>query len=205
MTYSDVITLLMTFFILLLTFATNEPESFVQMQTVMFGGGSATGLVGDRTDSLDSDAIVLRQRPRSARLAIRGSEMPPIYSDPDYASISGGLEALEDANDEDELAEYVIMASLLQLVDEDGSLSDLGHRQFSAMGQQLRNLPLGVRMEVTSSSRVPAAMSLIQYLIDEQHVLPGRISASIAQDALPSPHSLRITIDRLLVERSDGT
>ena len=34
MTYSDVITLLMTFFILLLTFATNEPESFERMHSI---------------------------------------------------------------------------------------------------------------------------------------------------------------------------
>ena len=44
-TYSDTITLLMTFFILLLTFATSEPEKFQQLQSVMFGGSRATGMV----------------------------------------------------------------------------------------------------------------------------------------------------------------
>ena len=48
MTYSDVITLLMTFFILLMTFATNEPERFERMQVSMFGGSGATGLAGRR-------------------------------------------------------------------------------------------------------------------------------------------------------------
>ena len=46
MTFSDVITLLMTFFILLLTFATNEPESFSRIETSMFGGGG-TGTISD--------------------------------------------------------------------------------------------------------------------------------------------------------------
>ena len=32
MTYSDVITLMMTFFILLLTFSTSDPERFEQMK-----------------------------------------------------------------------------------------------------------------------------------------------------------------------------
>jgi len=44
MTYSDVITLLMTFFILLMTFSTTEPENFGRMQVVMFGGGNSSGV-----------------------------------------------------------------------------------------------------------------------------------------------------------------
>ena len=48
MTFSDVITLLMTFFILLLTFASNTPEKFEQVQVSMFSGGGATGIVGRR-------------------------------------------------------------------------------------------------------------------------------------------------------------
>lgn len=204
MTYSDVITLLMTFFILLLTFATNEPERFFQMQSVMFGGGSATGVVGQRVDSLDRDTIVLRQRPRSGRLTVRGSEMPPTYSDPDYGSLSGGLEALTEANEEDEYSEYVIVASLTQLVGEDGTLSELAQRQFSEMGRQLRAMPLGVRMEVSDASRLPAVMSLVQFLSVEQLVPLGRISTAIARDGRLAPGDVRITIDRFLMEQRDG-
>ena len=67
MTYSDVITLLMTFFILLLTFASSEPEKFRRMQSVMFGGASGTGSAGGELDALDNDAYVLRQRPPASR------------------------------------------------------------------------------------------------------------------------------------------
>ncbi|MEZ6145736.1 MAG: flagellar motor protein MotB [Planctomycetaceae bacterium] len=66
MTYSDVITLLMTFFILLLTFATNEPENFERMQVAMFGGGSATGLAGHNDEAIDRDSLLLRIRPKTA-------------------------------------------------------------------------------------------------------------------------------------------
>ena len=44
LTYTDVITLLMTFFILLLTFATSEPEFLSKVQVVAFGGGGSTGV-----------------------------------------------------------------------------------------------------------------------------------------------------------------
>ena len=80
MTYSDVITLMMTFFILLLTFATNEPESYEQMQASMFGGAGAMGIAGDILE--ENDAVLMRQRLRLGRATDRGSEMPPMESSP---------------------------------------------------------------------------------------------------------------------------
>ena len=55
MTYSDVITLLMTFFILLLTFATTEPERFEKSISSTFAKGAATGTVGNKIDDIDKD------------------------------------------------------------------------------------------------------------------------------------------------------
>src|SRR5690554_3110819 len=94
-TYSDVITLLMTFFILLLTFATSEPEKFEQMQTTMYGSSGARGMLDKARESKDRDSLLVRQRPNSARIAVRGSEMPPIYSDPVLQSLSKGMKSLE--------------------------------------------------------------------------------------------------------------
>ncbi|MDG2469722.1 MAG: flagellar motor protein MotB [Pirellulaceae bacterium] len=48
LTYCDVIILLMTFFVLLLTFASTEPERFEQIQKTLFSGAGSTGLVGER-------------------------------------------------------------------------------------------------------------------------------------------------------------
>ena len=44
MTFSDVITLLMTFFILLLTFATNTPETFDRLRIAEVGTDFIDGL-----------------------------------------------------------------------------------------------------------------------------------------------------------------
>ncbi len=83
MTYSDVITLLMTFFILLLTFSTNEPEFLDTIRISMFGGTGATGVAGVREDGMERDSYVVRVRPSLARMVMRGSEMPPISDDVD--------------------------------------------------------------------------------------------------------------------------
>ena len=96
MTYSDVITLLMTFFILLLTFATSEPESFERMQMTVFGGGGATGIAGETDTPLDKDAIVARFRPKSSRVTVRGSETPPRDREPVSTSLAKGLEGLHE-------------------------------------------------------------------------------------------------------------
>ncbi len=94
-TYSDVITLMMTFFILLLTFATSEPENFVQMQVAVFQGSGGSGVAGKAESSVDQDSIVYRERPSSGRRTKRGSESPPQETDPTFASMDKGLKGME--------------------------------------------------------------------------------------------------------------
>ena len=72
MTFSDVITLLMTFFILLLTFATNEPEAYDQMTQSMFGASGASG-VASEIDTNTKDSLLMRERTRVGRSTKRGS------------------------------------------------------------------------------------------------------------------------------------
>ena len=195
MTFSDVITLLMTFFILLLTFASSETEKFQRMQTVMFGGGSATGVVGDRLGIHDKDAYVMRQRPLAARRTLRGSEMPPIYSDASLESVAGGLEALDQPTESDERTRYAILASLPLLVDEDGTLSPLGRRQFTQLAQQVRRLAMEATLEFSGPSWQPRVMSLREFLVTEGHVPVAQVRVASGGAPLPAPHFLRIVID----------
>ena len=94
MTFSDVITLLMTFFILLLTFATNTPETFDRLQVTMFGGGGSTGFVSE-VEGMDRDELLTRMRARVGRTTAAGSAMPPLYSDPTFASLEKNFAGLE--------------------------------------------------------------------------------------------------------------
>ena len=123
-TYSDVITLLMTFFILLLTFASSEPESFERMQVSLFGGGGATGIAGPPQGPMEKDAIALRERPRSSRMTNRGSEMPAIHKDPALKSLSEGIKGMEETNQNlMDLSHSIRMPTNL-LVSDDGEVTE---------------------------------------------------------------------------------
>ncbi len=196
-TYSDTITLLMTFFILLLTFATNEPEKFQQLQSVMFGGSRATGMVGSNAEANEKTSMVLRQRPHSARLTLRGSEMPPLYDDAALESVSRGLEGLNDRSQDEDLDRFEIVVSLPVLIDEDGNLSPLGDRQLTALAKQLRRQNMTTLIE-TPADQVSRATALAMFFAAEEHVIPGRVSIMLSPDR--DERNTRIVMTRIISE-----
>jgi len=175
MTYSDVITLLMTFFILLLTFATNEPEHFSRMQVAAFGGGSSSGIAGKNDEPFDQDAILSRIRPQSARLTTRGSETPPIETDPSYQSLDGGVESLKNPHELADADRLSITIPLPVMIDEDGNVTAVGHQQLRMISTQMRRMPLDVKLEVRRSENVDACLALANALIKRGNIAPGRV------------------------------
>ncbi|APZ94129.1 flagellar motor protein MotB [Fuerstiella marisgermanici] len=182
MTYSDVITLLMTFFILLLTFATNEPEFFAKVKVVSFGGGGSTGVAGDSTKLLDNDAIVLRERPNSAAISIRGSETPPVHENPALQSVSRGLKSLENT---DALADAsrVRIETLLAIVQDDkGEITTQGVTQLRMLAKQLKSQPLVCQILVSDPDLAEFAVTMAAILTDEDGlgIVPGRVPGRVA-------------------------
>ncbi len=194
MTYSDVITLLMTFFILLLTFATNEPENFERMQVAMFGGGSASGVAGRNDEALDRDSLLLRMRPDSARLTLRGSEMPSIYADPQRESLDRGLKTLEQPHELADADRLSISMPLSTLVD-DGTVTELGELQMRMIAAQMRRLPLEVRLEVSNAELVKDGLLLADQLVRKGQIATFRIGVSIRHSPT-SVAQLRISLTR---------
>ena len=196
MTYSDVITLLMTFFILLLTFATDQPEKFERLQTAMFGGGGGTGIAGESHGAVERDAVLLRQRPRSGRLTIRGSEMPPLYSDASLESLAQGIEGLEDSDEVDAMDAHSIYIPIALLVDGNGQITGLGQHYLRMLARQLRKLPYDVTFQLARRPDVSKAMALAQHLMKVESVRPGSIGVGLLtlQDA--SGRSVRIDLIR---------
>ena len=176
MTYSDVITLLMTFFILLLTFATNEPEFFSQVKVVSFGGGGSTGMAGDAESMLDKDAIVVRERPNSAAITTRGSETPPVHEDPALQSVSRGLKSLENPDALADAERVKIEASLSLIRDHLGEITENGVTQLQMLARQLKSQPLGLHILVSDDDAVEFCVTMAAIMTDEFGVVPGRIS-----------------------------
>lgn len=176
MTFSDVITLLMTFFILLLTFATNQPETFERMQVAMFAGGGATGIAGPSQKPLDQDSILLRMRPRSGRITMRGAEMPPVNSDPVLQSLAKGLQGLEEEERRDLATSHAASIPLSLLVDESNGVTAMGKQQLKMLARHVRRKPFNVELLVSNAADLERAHVLAWSLHQRDMVEIKKIS-----------------------------
>lgn len=198
MTYSDVITLLMTFFILLLTFASDEPETFERMKVSMFGGKGSVGLAGDNLDAMDQESIAVRLRPRVSRLTMRGSETPPMYTDPALESLDLGLKELEESSDLAGLKRFVLEPPFSAFVDESGMLTAIAEQHLRLFAAQMQRLPLEIKFEVAEAADLDGVMKMCEVLAHQFRVRSGSVSAGIASRGNRPPRGLRITVTRVL-------
>ena len=197
MTYSDVITLLMTFFILLLTFATNEPEKFERMQVSMFGGAGATGIAGEAADSRERDALVVRQRPHAGRISLRGSEMPPQTSDPTLETLGNGLKSLDEQPEHQTFDSYLFQAQLELFADGQNNVTPIGKQRLQMIATQMYAMPFDVRFDVNTPGDADKAFALAEYMVEQAGIKPGRVSISIHPSETPRPPgNLRIELRR---------
>jgi hypothetical protein len=79
LTYGDSVTLLVTFFVLLLTFSTPNPEDFQQLATGLCQGARALGVFGGTFEgnSMGPD----QRRLMAGRLDAQGAETAPVHGD----------------------------------------------------------------------------------------------------------------------------
>ncbi len=208
MTYSDVITLLMTFFILLLTFATTEPERFEKTLTSTFANGAATGTVGAKLDAMDNDAWVSRIRPPASRIAMRGAEMPPITQRPASESFGEGLRSLnEEEAKQNEMTSHSFDVPYAQLFDSDDQLTANGKLVCQMLAGQLRELPFQAAIQFAQPERSKQLVKMTQFLFDTQKTRPGQVSLNLIVPTEARPlavDSVRITIKRFL-ENAEST
>ena len=178
MTYSDVITLLMTFFILLLTFASNEPEKFERMKVSMFGGGGSAGIAGRTEEAVDRESLLLRFRPQLSRLTQRGTETPPMDTDAGRESLDRGLRALDERNDLAQKQRLSFSVARTLIVGPDGEPTTIGLHHLRLLANQLRTLPLQLQIAVPDAKDLPAALRMAELLTHGFQVPLGRVSVS---------------------------
>lgn len=201
MTYSDVITLMMTFFILLLTFSTSEPETFEQMQIATFGSGGGTGSAGDNHFPIDRDSLLVRYRPRTARSVLRGSETLPHETDPVQDSVAKGLKSLEQP-DELAAAERVGVETPIALLrNSDGTLTNIAKQQLHMLSLQLSKLPLEVEFQVSQPETTEFAVALAQHLFEREQIPPGRVSVGVVEESALPAGKVRMVMTRILRQK----
>ncbi|MFT5300121.1 MAG: chemotaxis protein MotB [Mariniblastus sp.] len=182
MTYSDVITLLMTFFILLLTFATTEPERFEKSVSSTFSKGAATGTAGAKLDGMVKDSFVNRLRPPAARIAMRGAEMPPIDRAPASATFGAGLRSLtEEESKPNELTSHGFKVPISKMFDSQGELTSAGRMICKMMSKQLLELPFQAAVQFSNPKDAPKLAGMMSYLFDIEKTRPGQVAMSLVK------------------------
>lgn len=200
MTYSDVITLLMTFFILLLTFATTEPERFEKSVSSTFSAGAATGTTGKKMDGNNLDSFVNRLRPPAARIAMRGAEMPPIVREPAKATFGEGLKSLDDEEEkQNELTSHAFEVPAVRLFDSSGKLTSYGQLISKMLSQQLSDLPFHASIQFSDDQHAKPISDMMEFLFDMEKTRPGQVAI-----ARVKPTNLPTTNIRFLVKRFTG-
>lgn len=197
MTYSDVITLLMTFFILLLTFATTEPERFEKSISTMFASGSATGIAGEKMKQIDRDSFVNRLRVPASRIAMRGASMPPITHEPADETFGKGLRMLNDEEQkENELTSHYFDIPLSTLFEREGGLSEAGITTLRQLSHQLREMPFRANIcYVDRDIAIPVA-EILHYMFHIEKTRPGQVGMSLIQARDLPPRRIRVVIER---------
>lgn len=194
MTYSDVITLMMTFFILLLTFSTSDPERFEQMKVSVFGASGSSGLVGKPPEGMEKDSWSVRIRPRSARLTDRGSETPPITKDSPLKSVGKGLAGLADEEQRKitEVIELTIPGK--SLGSSAGELYEFGIHNLKILANTIRNHDYYVTVEFNQDSQMPRALASLAFLLQSDGVQADQVA--ICQDRFEglAPEDIRLVL-----------
>ena len=175
-TYSDMITLLMACFIMIITFASKEPEKYGQKKDSLVGGEGGNGVVGTAKKSDNNDSVIWREKPGISRTGKGISEMPSLYSDPEMPTTAEILRALDVPLVGKLKDSFDIRLPLAMLFGTDGKLSSSATELMHAFGRHLRMLPYNLQIQVDDPKRVSQAMDLAQFLMLKESVHPSRLA-----------------------------
>lgn len=197
-TYCDMITLLMVFFVLMLTFSSKNQNKFPMRRDSLLYGTMGRGITAPRPNSPDFDSIVWRQCTAQARQDELGSETPPQFSDPVSDLTSRVLQLLEAGTDKNLADSYSTQFLLALLLESDHNLSPTGLQLMNLVARNLRPLPYDVYLEVDKPGHVPQAVILARYLSEKGGIHPGRLGVGIRPGGDPLQGRVRLVFSRRL-------
>jgi chemotaxis protein MotB len=177
-TYSDMITLLMTLFIVIVTFGSKEQDKGVKKLDSVVGGQGGTGVAGPTGQGIGRDSVMVRMSPLG-RMVYSGSQTPPSYSDPSTQPVGTALKALKEAPLGHLSDNFAFRVPSSFLFDTAGKLSPSGTTFLRSMANAVRRLPFDVQVRVGSKSRAAAAAKVVQYLFADASLFPGRLGVGI--------------------------
>jgi chemotaxis protein MotB len=177
-TYSDMITLLMTLFIVIVTFGSKEQDKGSKKLDSVVGGAGGTGAVGPTGQGVGRDSVMVRISPLG-RMVYSGSQTPPLYSDPSSPPVGAALKALKETPIGQLSDNFAFRVPFSFLFDGAGKLSPSGMTFLRSVANAVRTLPFELQVRVGSKSKAAAAAKVVQYLFSNASLFPGRLGVGI--------------------------
>jgi chemotaxis protein MotB len=181
-TYCDMITLLIAFFICIMTFASQEngKEHHRKLHDSLLYGEGGSGIAGPAHAGPDQDAVVWRQLLLTADLRHSGSRTPPLYSDPALGPTRQVLNLLEQAGNEAVLPEgYALRLPLSLLFGPDRKLTPSGSRLLGVIARNVRWLPYDLLLQVEDAGELSQALAAVGDLTRRHGLAASRVGVGI--------------------------
>jgi len=180
-TYCDMITLLITFFICIVTFASKEngKQQHPRKRDSLLYGTNGTGIAGGKQIGMNHEGIIWRQLPISAQPERAGSDMAPLYSDPELEASATAINLLEGPTIGTLADSYDMRTPLGLLFTADGKLSPSGVELLGQVASSLRRLPYDIGLQVDDPKNLPRAVTAAQQLVKQEGLAPYRIAVGV--------------------------
>jgi chemotaxis protein MotB len=180
-TYCDMITLLIAFFICILTFASKESgkEKHPKLRDSILYGPGGTGVAGAGHKGSEQDSIVWRQVLVSAHQGPPGSRIPPLYSDPSTDRTTEVLNLLDQSTLGNLSDSFRLRLPLGLFFDDKKNLQPTGRQLLGSLAANLRRLPFDIRIQVDERQYLDRVIAMAQYLTNQQGIEADRIGAGV--------------------------
>ena len=195
-TYSDMVTLLMAFFIAIISYyaktsiGTNPPsgDSLVE-------GRGGEGIAGPRQEeTVPKDAVLWRVRFRQGPKVDAGAEFAPVYRDPALDTTEGVLRALAVAKPDKVGDPYILRLPFGLLFGSKGKLTPSGMHILRTLAVNLRDLPYDFTFSVRATDQIPQAVQASIFTSTFGSIHPGRIGVGVRAEADDEPDTVVLMV-----------
>ncbi len=195
-TYGDMITNLMTFFVLLLTFSSKSSGEFQEFKSSLFSGPLAgLGLLNELITPSDNyrDALVERARTAASQTPTGGSRIPPRYQEELTESVGRLRELLAQGARDETLQAIVVRLPREKLVRPDGELTAEGRLLIDSIASVFDRFPYDLQFLAADPRDLDAAAACAVAL-HQRWAGRGWVSAGLYPRAGAGPGTIYLAI-----------
>jgi chemotaxis protein MotB len=190
-TYCDMITLLIAFFICILTFASSENgnKSHSRMRDSVIYGPGGSGALGSK--GADADSVVWRQVLASVSFYGVGSSSAPSYSDPHMKVNEQVLDMLDHSAKTIFDENFSFRVPLSVFMKDANTFSPAGRRLLGNIAFGLRQFPFDLIIQIEDPDLFPIAFRLSKHLTELAGCPPSRTGISLLDHGTRQRNSVR--------------